>query len=77
MEEYTHIYVVTISMERTSGEELETRPSEAVDYQHLIGAPREIAQFILNPNGEIFEWPPGAQAVYGFDENEVLGQSLE
>lgn len=59
------------------GEEIETRQSEAADYQRLIGAPQEIAQFILDPNGEIVEWPSGAQDVYGFDENEVLGQSLE
>lgn len=64
-------------MDRTSGEEIETRPTEATGYQRLIGAPQEIAQFILNPNGEIVEWPSGAQTVYGFDENEILGQSLE
>lgn len=57
--------------------ETETGPSEATDYQRLMGATQEIAQFVLNPDGEIVEWPSGAQAIYGFDEDEVLGQSLD
>lgn len=50
---------------------------EATDYKRLMEGTQEIAQFMLDPDGTIVEWPPGAQTVYGYDDAEALGQSLE
>lgn len=55
----------------------ESETSATIDYKRLVESTREIAQFMLDPDGTIVEWPPGATDVYGFTEGDVLGRSLD
>ena len=55
----------------------ETAASEATNYKRLIEGTEEIAQFMLDPDGTIVEWPSVARTVYGFDEDEAIGQPLD
>jgi PAS domain S-box-containing protein len=45
-------------------------------YRLLIENAREYAIFIMDPQGLISSWNPGAQRIFGYAENECIGQSL-
>jgi two-component system CheB/CheR fusion protein len=58
-------------------DDTEPASSEPTDYKRLIEGTEGIAQFMLDPDGTIAEWPSVAETVYGFDENEAVGETLD
>ncbi len=43
-------------------------------FRLLIESIREYAIFILNPEGNVLTWNPGAQAMKGYTRDEIVGQ---
>jgi PAS domain S-box-containing protein len=64
-------------MNRISRNDGEVGRSVETDYRRLVEGTQEIAQFMIDPQGTIVEWPSGAESVYGFTQDEALGKSLE
>ena len=51
---------------------------EPEDYfRLLISGMREYAIYMLDPDGRILTWNPGAERLKGYRESEILGSSFE
>ena len=49
--------------------------AEQVDlFRLLIDSIREYAIFVLDPEGNVLTWNPGAQAMKGYTRDEIVGQ---
>jgi PAS domain S-box-containing protein len=49
-------------------------PSEQSDlYRLLVDSIRDYAVFVLDPDGRILTWNPGAQALKGYSRDEIVG----
>ena len=46
-------------------------------FRLLIGSVRDYAIFMLDPEGRVMSWNPGAELVKGYTADEIIGQSLE
>ena len=46
-------------------------------YRLIVESIRDYAIFATDPQGRIEQWPPGAEAVFGWSPGEVVGRSLE
>jgi PAS domain S-box-containing protein len=44
-------------------------------YSQLVESAKDYAIFSLNPRGEVISWNSGAKAMFGYNENEILGKS--
>jgi PAS domain S-box-containing protein len=51
-----------------------TPPDDARRFQILIGAVIDYAIYMLDPNGFVTSWNPGAQRFKGYEAGEILGQ---
>jgi PAS domain S-box-containing protein len=47
---------------------------ELVRYRLLIDAVTDYAIYMIDPNGRVASWNPGARRLKGYDEGEILGQ---
>jgi len=61
-------------VERRRAEE-ELRRSEE-RYRLLIDSAREYAIFMLDPNGTVATWNPGAERLFGYSPEEIIGRSV-
>jgi PAS domain S-box-containing protein len=52
----------------------ETEAAELGRYRLLINAVTDYAIYMLDPNGKITSWNPGARRLKGYEETEILGQ---
>lgn len=43
-------------------------------FRLMVQGTRDYAIFMLDPNGNVMTWNPGAQAIKGYREDEILGQ---
>jgi len=54
------------------------RPSGAVEstelFRLLVDSVRDYAIFVLDPEGHVLTWNPGAQAMKGYSREEIVGQ---
>jgi PAS domain S-box-containing protein len=50
------------------------RANEGERFRRLVEAVRDYAIFMLDPKGRISIWNTGAQAFYGYEANQVLGE---
>ena len=46
-------------------------------YRHLVDGVTDYAIFLLDPDGRVASWNPGAMRIKGWREAEILGQSFE
>ncbi|WP_424004210.1 PAS domain S-box protein [Haloarcula salina] len=68
---------VCVLRDRTEREELDTRlRHERERFRLLVDAVEEYAMFVLDPDRRIQSWNAGATRITGYDEDEVLGESL-
>jgi PAS domain S-box-containing protein len=44
-------------------------------YQQLVESVKDYAIFTMDPDGNVTSWNTGAQNIFGFSENEILGES--
>ena len=58
----------------THTENFQNSLSEAGRYQLLVGAIRDYAIYMLDPNGIITNWNPGAERFKGYSAGEIVGQ---
>ena len=50
-------------------------PTERVDiYRLLVQSIRDYAVFVLDPEGRVLTWNPGAEAMKGYTRDEIVGQ---
>lgn len=56
--------VVAIALDRVDGS----------NERALVQAVRHYGLFLLDPNGAIMSWNPGAISVYGYEPSEIIGQ---
>jgi PAS domain S-box-containing protein len=42
-------------------------------FRHLIDSIKDYAIFVLSPDGNVLTWNPGAEALTGYNEQEILG----
>jgi PAS domain S-box-containing protein len=42
-------------------------------FRHLIESIKDYAIFVLSPDGNVLTWNPGAEALTGYNEQEILG----
>ena len=42
-------------------------------FRHLIDSIKDYAIFVLSPDGNVLTWNPGAEALTGYSEQEILG----
>jgi PAS domain S-box-containing protein len=50
-------------------------PAEQTDlYRLLVESIRDYAVFVLDPEGRVITWNPGAQALKGYTRDEIVGQ---
>lgn len=50
-------------------------PAEPIDlYRLLVESIRDYAIFVLDPEGRVLTWTPGAQAMKGYTREEIVGQ---
>src|SRR6478609_3288858 len=52
----------------------ETEAAELGRYRLLVNAVTDYAIYMLDPNGKITSWNPGARRLKGYEETEILGQ---
>jgi len=43
-------------------------------FRHLIESVREYAIFLLDPDGRVMTWNPGAERIKGYEAGEIIGQ---
>lgn len=61
----------TVPIDRRRGD----RSAEQTDlFRLFIESIREFAIFILDPEGNVLTWSPGAQAMKGYTRDEIVGQ---
>jgi PAS domain-containing protein len=49
-------------------------PAEPIDlYRLLVNSIRDYAIFVLDPEGNVVTWNPGAQAMKGYTQEEIVG----
>jgi PAS domain S-box-containing protein len=71
MNEARNPKVAPISIDRTR----ENLAPERVDiHKLLIDSVRDYAIFVLDPEGRVLTWNPGAQALKGYMREEIIGQ---
>lgn len=50
-------------------------PAEPIDlYRLLVESIRDYAIFVLDPEGRVLTWNPGAEAMKGYTRDEIVGQ---
>jgi len=63
--------VTPIDLDRTPPK---TSVEQAELFRLLIESIREYAIFVLDPDGNVLTWNPGAQAMKGYTKDEIVGQ---
>ena len=67
----------TVQLESLAAE-LEARRSESEQwYRAIVEAATDYAIFTTDSEGRIDSWPAGAQTVFGWESDEIIGQSME
>ncbi|MDB6034007.1 MAG: domain S-box, partial [Verrucomicrobiales bacterium] len=62
----------------TSRKEAETALQEALETQRLIvESARDFAIALLDPDGVVQQWNPGAEKVFGYSAGEMVGQKMD
>jgi PAS domain S-box-containing protein len=58
-------------------ESLEQRDEAEGRFRHLVEGVVDYALFMLDPNGIVSNWNPGAQRIKGYRESEIVGRHFE
>jgi PAS domain S-box-containing protein len=48
--------------------------NESLVFRQLVESVRDYAIFVLDPDGRVITWNPGAQAIKGYTKEEILGK---
>ncbi|HEV8269153.1 MAG TPA: PAS domain S-box protein [Thermoanaerobaculia bacterium] len=46
-------------------------------FRLMVEGVRDYAIFMFDPKGRILSWNPGAERIYGYEESEIVGKSLD
>lgn len=61
-----------VSIDRARGHGAETQNTEL--FRLLVESVRDYAIFVLDPEGRVLTWNPGAQALKGYASEEIIGK---
>ena len=62
--------------ERKDAEQLRREMVDADRYRILVEAITDYAVYLLDPNGKVSSWNPGAQRFKGYSSSEIIGQNF-
>ena len=62
--------------ERREAEQLRREMSDADRYRILVEAITDYAVYLLDPNGNVASWNPGARKFKGYSSTEIIGQNF-
>ena len=64
--------------DRSSGAPAQRRGPDRLElFEHLVESSTDVAIFGMDPDGAVTSWNIGAARLFGYSEDEVLGQSDE